>query len=119
MGAKIAVAGAGIYGATAAIRLAERGHQVTLFDPLGVMRAVSASISIAFTPAIITRAVRKPSPRRWRRGGNLFRHLRRRSFKTAAIITPFREKARARIPRNTSRSCAHMDFPCMLVVRSG
>jgi hypothetical protein len=42
MGAKIAVAGAGIYGATAAIRLAERGHQVTLFDPLGVMRAASA-----------------------------------------------------------------------------
>jgi hypothetical protein len=42
MGAKIAVAGAGIYGATAAIRLAELGHQVTLFDPLGVMRAASA-----------------------------------------------------------------------------
>lgn len=41
MGAKIAVAGAGIYGATAAIRLAERGHHVTLFDPLGVMRAAS------------------------------------------------------------------------------
>jgi hypothetical protein len=42
MGAKIAIAGAGIYGATAAIRLAEQGHQVTLFDPLGVMRAASA-----------------------------------------------------------------------------
>ncbi|MHB8501327.1 MAG: FAD-dependent oxidoreductase [Candidatus Acidiferrales bacterium] len=42
MGAKIAVAGAGIYGATAAIRLAERGHQVHLFDPLGVLRAASA-----------------------------------------------------------------------------
>src|SRR5271167_3986992 len=42
MGAKIAVAGAGIYGATAAIRLAEQGHQVQLFDPLGVMRAASA-----------------------------------------------------------------------------
>ena len=42
MGAKIAIAGAGIYGATAAIRLAERGHRVTLFDPLGVMRAASA-----------------------------------------------------------------------------
>jgi hypothetical protein len=42
MGAKIAIAGAGIYGATAAIRLAEQGHHVTLFDPLGVMRAASA-----------------------------------------------------------------------------
>jgi voltage-gated potassium channel Kch len=42
MGAKIAIAGAGIYGATAAIRLAERGHQVSVFDPLGVMRAASA-----------------------------------------------------------------------------
>jgi hypothetical protein len=41
MGAKIAVAGAGIYGATAAIRLAEQGHQVHLFDPLGVLRAAS------------------------------------------------------------------------------
>jgi len=42
MGAKIAVAGAGIYGATTAIRLAEQGHHVHLFDPLGVMRAASA-----------------------------------------------------------------------------
>jgi hypothetical protein len=42
MAAKIAVAGAGIYGATAAIRLAEHGHRVTLFDPLGIMRAASA-----------------------------------------------------------------------------
>ncbi|MGC1613943.1 MAG: FAD-dependent oxidoreductase [Candidatus Acidiferrum sp.] len=42
MGAKIAVAGAGIYGATAAIRLSERGHRVHLFDPLGVLRAASA-----------------------------------------------------------------------------
>jgi hypothetical protein len=42
MGAKVAVAGAGIYGATAAIRLAEQGHQVHLFDPLGVLRAASA-----------------------------------------------------------------------------
>jgi hypothetical protein len=42
MGANIAIAGAGIYGATAAIRLAERGDQVSLFDPLGVMRAASA-----------------------------------------------------------------------------
>jgi hypothetical protein len=40
--AKVAVAGAGIYGATIAIRLAERGHHATLFDPLGVMRAASA-----------------------------------------------------------------------------
>jgi D-amino-acid oxidase len=39
---KIAIAGAGIYGATAAIRLAENGYQVHLFDPLGVMRAASA-----------------------------------------------------------------------------
>jgi hypothetical protein len=42
MGAKIAVAGAGIYGTTAAIGLAEHGHQVTLFDPLGMLRAASA-----------------------------------------------------------------------------
>lgn len=42
MGAKVAVAGAGIYGATAAIRLAEHGYEVHLFDPLGVMRAASA-----------------------------------------------------------------------------
>src|SRR3981081_2218192 len=42
MRAKIAVAGGGIYGATAAIRLAEQGHQVHLFDPLGVLRAASA-----------------------------------------------------------------------------
>jgi hypothetical protein len=42
MGAKIAVAGAGIYGATVAIRLVEHGHQVQLFDPLGVLRAASA-----------------------------------------------------------------------------
>jgi hypothetical protein len=42
IGANIAVAGAGIYGSTAAIRLAERGHRVTLFDPLGILRAASA-----------------------------------------------------------------------------
>jgi hypothetical protein len=42
MSAKIAVAGAGIYGATAAIRLTEQGHQVYLFDPLGLLRAASA-----------------------------------------------------------------------------
>jgi len=41
MGAKIAVAGAGIYGATVAVRLAEEGHDVRLFDPLGIMRAAS------------------------------------------------------------------------------
>jgi FAD dependent oxidoreductase len=39
---KIAIAGAGIYGATAAIRLAGHGHQVHLFDPLGLMCAASA-----------------------------------------------------------------------------
>jgi hypothetical protein len=39
---KIAVCGAGIYGATIAIRLAERGHRVELFDPLGILRAASA-----------------------------------------------------------------------------
>jgi hypothetical protein len=42
MGVKIAVAGAGIYGSTVAIRLAEEGHQVHLFDPLGVLRAGSS-----------------------------------------------------------------------------
>src|SRR5437879_4517808 len=42
MRAKIAVAGAGIYGGTVAIRLAEQGHAVRLFDPLGIMRAASA-----------------------------------------------------------------------------
>jgi hypothetical protein len=41
MSARIAVAGAGIYGATTAIRLAEQGCVVQLFDPLGVMRAAS------------------------------------------------------------------------------
>jgi hypothetical protein len=41
MKAKIAVAGAGIYGATVAIRLAEQGHSVHQFDPLGIMRAAS------------------------------------------------------------------------------
>jgi hypothetical protein len=41
MTAKVAVAGAGIYGATIAIRLAEQGHQVRLFDPLGILRATS------------------------------------------------------------------------------
>jgi hypothetical protein len=41
MSAKVAVAGAGIYGTTIAIRLAERGHNVRLFDPFGVLRAAS------------------------------------------------------------------------------
>jgi hypothetical protein len=42
MSARIAIAGAGIYGATTAIRLAEQGHRVSLFDPLGIMQAASA-----------------------------------------------------------------------------
>jgi FAD dependent oxidoreductase len=42
MPAKIAVAGAGIYGTTVATCLAERGHSVDLFDPLGILRAASA-----------------------------------------------------------------------------
>lgn len=42
MGSRVAVAGAGIYGATVAIRLAEQGHSVRLFDPLGILRAASA-----------------------------------------------------------------------------
>jgi hypothetical protein len=42
MSAKVAVAGAGIYGATTAIRLREQGHTVHLFDPLGILRAASA-----------------------------------------------------------------------------
>jgi hypothetical protein len=42
MSSKVAIAGAGIYGATIAIRLAEHGHHVHLFDPLGILRAASA-----------------------------------------------------------------------------
>jgi len=38
---KIAIAGAGVYGSTTAIRLAEQGHEVHLFDPLGVLNAAS------------------------------------------------------------------------------
>jgi FAD dependent oxidoreductase len=38
---RAAVVGAGIYGAYSAIRLAESGHQVDLFDPLGILRATS------------------------------------------------------------------------------
>ena len=41
MKSKVAVAGAGIYGAWIAIRLAEYGHDVHLFDPLGILRAAS------------------------------------------------------------------------------
>jgi len=41
MSAKVAVAGAGIYGTNVAIRLAEEGHDVRLFDPLGIMRGAS------------------------------------------------------------------------------
>jgi hypothetical protein len=41
MSAKVAVAGAGIYGANIAIRLAEQGHSVRLFDPLGILQATS------------------------------------------------------------------------------
>ncbi|MGH9715990.1 MAG: FAD-dependent oxidoreductase [Candidatus Acidiferrales bacterium] len=42
MSAQIAVAGAGIYGAVAAIRLAERGHRVHLFDPRGIISSATA-----------------------------------------------------------------------------
>jgi hypothetical protein len=38
---KVAIAGAGVYGATTAIRLAEQGHEVHVFDPLGVLNAAS------------------------------------------------------------------------------
>jgi hypothetical protein len=38
----VAVVGAGIYGSTIAIRLAKAGCKVTLFDPLGVLRAASS-----------------------------------------------------------------------------
>jgi hypothetical protein len=41
MRARIAVAGAGIYGTNIAIRLAEEGYDVRLFDPLGILRAAS------------------------------------------------------------------------------
>jgi len=39
---RIAVVGAGIYGALTAIRLGRAGHRVTMFDPLGILRAASA-----------------------------------------------------------------------------
>ncbi len=41
MSARVAVAGAGIYGSTIAIRLKEQGHDVRLFDPLGILCAAS------------------------------------------------------------------------------
>ena len=41
MTVKIAVAGAGIYGTTIAIGLAQQGHDVRLFDPLGILQAAS------------------------------------------------------------------------------
>jgi hypothetical protein len=41
MGARVAVAGAGIYGTNIAIRLAEEGHDVRLFDPLGILCGAS------------------------------------------------------------------------------
>lgn len=41
MSIRAAVVGAGIYGAYSAIRLAESGHHVDLFDPFGVLRATS------------------------------------------------------------------------------
>lgn len=39
---KIAVVGAGIFGCTTAIKLANGGHDVHLFDPLGIMKAASS-----------------------------------------------------------------------------
>lgn len=39
---RVAVAGAGIYGSTIAIRLSQLGHSVDLYDPLGIMQAASA-----------------------------------------------------------------------------
>jgi len=41
MSSRVAIVGAGIYGTNIAIRLAEQGHQVRLFDPLGILRAAS------------------------------------------------------------------------------
>lgn len=42
MKARVAIAGAGIYGTNIAIRLAEDGHEVRLFDPLGILHGASA-----------------------------------------------------------------------------
>ena len=39
---RIAVVGAGIYGSAAAVRLSQEGHTVSLYDPLGVLRAASS-----------------------------------------------------------------------------
>lgn len=41
MSARVAIVGAGIYGTNIAIRLAEEGHDVRLFDPLGILRGAS------------------------------------------------------------------------------
>lgn len=38
---KISIVGAGIYGCSIAIKLAEMGHRVTIYDPLGVLKAAS------------------------------------------------------------------------------
>ena len=46
MDAEVAVASAGIYGAMAAIRLAELGHDARLFDPLGTLRAASPPVRL-------------------------------------------------------------------------
>jgi hypothetical protein len=40
-GIKVAIAGAGIYGSTIAIKLARNGVKVTLYDPLGILCAAS------------------------------------------------------------------------------
>jgi len=39
--ARIAIAGAGIYGSTIAVKLSRCGHAVTLYDPLGIMCGAS------------------------------------------------------------------------------
>ena len=41
-GLRVAVVGAGIYGTTTAVRVAEAGHDTHLFDPLGILNAASS-----------------------------------------------------------------------------